>query len=123
MSRSKKPRVVVVTGASAGGGRAGGREGARAGAGGPPRRGDRVGLIARGRDGLEGARREVEQAGGRALVLPLDVADAGAVEEAAGRIERELGPIDVWVNDAMASVFSPVKQMTADDYRRVTEVT
>jgi NAD(P)-dependent dehydrogenase (short-subunit alcohol dehydrogenase family) len=87
------------------------------------RHGAWVGLIARGRDGLEGAQREVEQAGGRALVLPLDVSDPDAVEQAAGRVENEFGPIDVWVNNAMVSVFSPVREMTAEDYRRVTEVT
>jgi short-subunit dehydrogenase len=108
-------RIVVVTGASAGVGRATVRAFARAGAD--------VALIARGVDGLEGARRDVEAAGGRALVLPADVADADAVEAAAARIERELGPIDVWVNNAMVSVFSPVKDMRADEIRRVTEVT
>src|SRR5438270_2288138 len=112
---ARRPEVVVITGASAGVGRAVVREFARDRA--------RIGLIARGTDGLEGAKREVEAAGGRALVLPLDVADADAVDRAADRIERELGPIDVWVNDAMVSVFSPVKEMTAADYRRVTEVT
>ena len=111
----RRPEVVVITGASAGVGRAVVREFAK----------DRasIGLIARGRDGLEGARREVEEQGGRALVLPLDVADAEAVDRAADQVERELGPIDVWVNDAMVSVFSPVKKMTAADFRRVTEVT
>lgn len=109
------PEVVVVTGASAGVGRATVREFAK--------RGARIGLLARGRDGLEGARREVEAAGGRALVLPLDVAESGAVEDAADQVERELGPIDIWVNNAMVSVFSPVKEMTADEFRRVTEVT
>jgi len=112
---TSSPEVVVITGASAGVGRATVREFAR--------RGAHVALIARGRDGLEGARREVEQAGGRALVLPLDVADADAVEQAAETVERELGPIDVWVNNAMVSVFSPVKQMRPEEYRRVTEVT
>jgi NAD(P)-dependent dehydrogenase (short-subunit alcohol dehydrogenase family) len=82
-----------------------------------------VGLIARGWDGLEGARREVEAAGSQAIVLPVDVSDADAVEAAAERVERELGPIDVWVNNAMVSVFSPVAKMTADEFRRVTEVT
>jgi NAD(P)-dependent dehydrogenase (short-subunit alcohol dehydrogenase family) len=110
-----KPEVVVVTGASAGVGRAVARAFAREGA--------HVGLVARGLDGLEAARREVEESGGRALVLPLDVADAEAVELAAGRVERELGPIDVWVNNAMVSVFSPVREMKAEEYRRVTEVT
>jgi NAD(P)-dependent dehydrogenase (short-subunit alcohol dehydrogenase family) len=107
--------VVVITGASAGVGRAAVRAFAREGAD--------IGLLARGIDGLEGARSEVEAAGGRALVVPTDVADAQTVEAAAERVERELGPIDVWVNNAMVSVFSPVKEMTADEFRRVTEVT
>ena len=113
--RSKKPRVVVVTGASAGVGRAAVRVFAR--------RGGSIGLIARGIDGLEAARREVEEVGGRALVLPLDVADADRVEEAAALVERKLGPIDVWVNNAMVSVFSPVEETEPEEYRRVTEVT
>ena len=107
--------VVVITGASAGIGRATVREFAQ--------RGAWIGLIARGIDGLEGARREVEVAGGRALVLPLDVADPEKVEAAAERVERELGPIDIWVNNAMTSVFSPIKEMTAEEFKRVTEVT
>jgi NAD(P)-dependent dehydrogenase (short-subunit alcohol dehydrogenase family) len=111
----KKPEVVVITGASAGVGRATAREFARQGA--------HIALIARGHDGLEVARCEVERLGGRALVLPLDVADAEAVERAAERVEQELGPIDVWVNNAMLSVFSPVRKMKAEEYRRVTEVT
>ena len=94
-----KPQVVVITGASAGVGRATAREFAR--------RGARIGLLARGVDGLEGARRDVEALGGVALAIPTDVASAPEVEAAAERIERELGPIDVWVNNAMASVFSP----------------
>jgi short-subunit dehydrogenase len=110
-----RPEVVVVTGASAGVGRAVVREFAR--------RRAHIGLLARGVDGLEAARREVEEAGGRALVLPTDVANADAVERAAAAVERAFGPIDVWVNNAMVSVFSPVKEMTAEDYRRVTEVT
>src|SRR5947209_15668498 len=110
-----KHEVVVITGASAGVGRAAVREFARHGAW--------IGLIARGQDGLEGARREVEAAGGRALVLPVDVADAEAVEAAAEQVEQKLGPIDIWVNDAMASVFSPIKEMTAAEFKRVTEVT
>jgi NAD(P)-dependent dehydrogenase (short-subunit alcohol dehydrogenase family) len=108
------PKVVVITGASAGLGRATVRAFAEQGA--------NIGLIARGQEGLEGARREVEQAGGQALVLPTDVAHADQVEAAAERVERELGPIDVWVNDAMVSVFSPVKEMTAEEFKRVTEV-
>lgn len=110
-----KNEVVVITGASAGLGRAAAREFGRHGA--------KVGLIARGIDGLAAAKREIESAGGRALVLPLDVADADAVENAATSVEREFGPIDVWVNNAMASVFSPVKEMKPDEYKRVTEVT
>src|SRR5689334_8451351 len=98
-------QVVVITGASAGIGRAVARAcGAR---------GARIGLVARGRDGLEGAQRDVEEAGGQALVLPTDVADADAVEAAAQSVESTFGPIDVWINDAMVSVFSPVKEMTA----------
>ena len=108
-------KVVVITGASAGVGRAVVRAFAAHGAD--------VALIARGRDGLEGARREVERAGGRGLVLPLDVSDAAAVEGAAEEIERTLGPIDVWVNVAMVSVFAPIIDTTAEEFRRVTEVT
>jgi short-subunit dehydrogenase len=107
--------VVVVTGASAGVGRATAVAFAR--------RGAHVGLLARGRDGLEGARKEVEAAGGKALVVPTDVAVADAVEEAARRVEEDLGPIDVWVNNAMTSVFSPVKEIAPEEFRRVTEVT
>src|SRR5207249_3608531 len=87
------------------------------------REGARIGLIARGRAGLEGARRDVEAGGGEALVLPLDVSDATAIEDAAGEVEEKFGPIDVWVNNAMASVFSPIKEMTPDEFKRVTEVT
>jgi len=105
----------VITGASAGVGRATAQAFAREGA--------RVALIARGRAGLNGAKREVEKLGGEALVLPLDVADAEAIEKAATKIEEKFGPIDVWVNNAMASVFSPIKQMTAEEFKRVTEVT
>jgi NADP-dependent 3-hydroxy acid dehydrogenase YdfG len=111
----KKSEVVVITGASAGVGRATVRRFAKDGA--------CIGLLARGADGLEGARREVEAAGGRALVLPTDVADAKQVEAAADAVEREFGPIDIWINDAMTSVFSPLKEMTPEEFRRVTEVT
>ncbi|HVL28979.1 MAG TPA: SDR family oxidoreductase, partial [Acidimicrobiales bacterium] len=73
--------------------------------------------------GLSGAAADVEAAGGRALVLPADVADHRAVETAAQRAEAELGPIDVWVNNAMSTVFSPFVDVTADEYRRATDVT
>jgi NAD(P)-dependent dehydrogenase (short-subunit alcohol dehydrogenase family) len=115
MGGGHRKRVVVVTGGSAGVGRAVAREFAR--------RGDRIGLIARGKVGLEAAAREVEGLGGRALAVPCDVADAQGVEDAASAIERALGPIDVWVNNAMVSVFAPVASMTAAEYRRVTDVT
>jgi NAD(P)-dependent dehydrogenase (short-subunit alcohol dehydrogenase family) len=108
-------RVVMVTGASAGVGRA------TAIAFG--RRGAAVGLLARGLDGLRGAERDVTKAGGRALMLPADVADADAVEAAAAQLEAAFGPIDVWVNNAMVSVFSPVKEMEPAEFKRVTEVT
>ncbi|MBA2270378.1 MAG: SDR family oxidoreductase [Chthoniobacterales bacterium] len=115
MNAPSQPEVVVITGASAGIGRATVREFAKHGA--------RIGLLARGHDGLEAARREVEEAGGRALVLAVDVANADAVEAAAEAVEREFGAIDIWINNAMASVFSPIKEMTAEEFRRVTEVT
>ena len=111
----REPQVVVVTGASAGLGRAVVRAFAREGA--------HIGLLARGRDGLEAAAREVESLGGRALVLGVDVADADKVDQAAETIEQKFGPIDIWINNAMVSVFSPVKEMTAADYKRVTDVT
>ncbi len=114
LSEGKKPEVVVISGASAGVGRATVREFAK--------RGAHIGLIARGRDGLEGARREVEAAGGRALALSADVADAGAVEAAAAAVEEAFGPIDVWINNATTSVFAPIKETSADEYKRVTEV-
>jgi NAD(P)-dependent dehydrogenase (short-subunit alcohol dehydrogenase family) len=82
-----------------------------------------VALLARGVDGLEGARREVEAEGGHALAIPTDVSDAEQVERAAETIEGELGPVDIWVNNAMVSVFSPVKELQPDEVRRVTEVT
>jgi short-subunit dehydrogenase len=108
-------KVAVISGASAGIGRATARE--------LGRRGYSLGLIARGEAGLRAAQREVEEAGGRALVLPLDVTDADAVEAAADRVERELGEIDVWVNVAMAAVLGEVRHTSAPEFRRVTEVT
>ena len=112
---SRGPEVVVITGASAGVGRAAAREFARHGA--------RIGLLARGTDGLEAARREVEDLGSKALVVPTDVANPDQVESAAAQIEAEFGQIDIWINNAMTSVFSPIKQMTAAEFQRVTEVT
>jgi NAD(P)-dependent dehydrogenase (short-subunit alcohol dehydrogenase family) len=108
-------RVVVVTGASSGVGRATARAFADAGAD--------LALLARGRDGLETAAKEVETSGRRAAVFPTDVADPDQVEASASEIERTLGPIDIWVNDAMVSVFSPFLEMSPDEFRRVTEVT
>jgi len=108
-------RVVVVTGASSGVGRATARAFADAGAD--------LALVARGHDGLEIAAKELESAGCRAMAFPTDVADPDQVEAAASEIERTLGPIDVWVNDAMVSVFSPFLEMSLDEFRRVTEVT
>lgn len=107
--------VVVITGASAGVGRAVARRFAQ--------RGASIALLARGREGLEGARREVHELGGRAIVIECDVANAEAVEDAAARTESELGAIDVWVNNAMVSVLSPVRDMQPDEYDRVTAVT
>ena len=110
----KARRIVVITGSSGGIGRASavafGRQGAT------------VALLARGEAGLAGAAREVEAAGGRAWTLSVDVADANALDAAAERIERELGPIDVWVNVAFTSVFSPFSEITAGEFARVTEV-
>ena len=111
----RKKEVVVITGASAGIGRATVREFAR--------RGADIGLLARGLDGLEAAKREVEAFGGRALVLPADVADLAQVEAAAARVEQELGPIDIWVNNAFAGIFSHFVDMTPEEFRRVTDVT
>ena len=108
-------QVVVITGASAGVGRATARAFGE--------RRARVGLLARGRDGLEAAKQEIEIAGGKAFVFPLDVANSEQVEAVAQAVEENLGPIDVWINNAMTSVFSPVKEMTAEEFKRVTEVT
>jgi NADP-dependent 3-hydroxy acid dehydrogenase YdfG len=113
--RTSKPEVVVVTGASAGVGRAIAREFGAHGAS--------VVLLARSRDGLEGARQDIEHLGGRALAIETDVSDDQQVEAAADQAEREFGPIDLWINNAMVSVLSPALQMAAAEYRRVTEVT
>ena len=115
MREIRKRRTIAITGASAGVGRATAAAFAKTGAA--------IGLIARGRAGLDGARKEVESLGGQAAAIVADVSDPGQVEAAARDIEDRLGPIDVWVNNAMTSVFSPIKEMTADEFRRVTEVT
>jgi NAD(P)-dependent dehydrogenase (short-subunit alcohol dehydrogenase family) len=113
--RVASSEVVVVTGASAGIGRAIVQALAREGA--------RIGLIARDRSRLESTQREVEQLGGQALVLPVDVADFAALKQAADAVEDEFGAIDVWINNAMTSVFSPVQRTTPEEFRRVTDVT
>src|SRR5947209_15516272 len=112
---SSEREVVVITGASGGIGRAAARRFAAEGA--------RVGLIARGRRGLEGAAREVEEAGGEALILPLDVAHEEAVEDAAAKVEDAFGPVDVWVNNAMVTVYAEFLDIEPDEFRRATEVT
>jgi len=109
------PSVVVITGASAGVGRAAALAFAREGAA--------VGLIARGPERLEETRDEILRQGGRALCLPADVASAAQLEDAADRAERELGPIDVWVNNAMATLFSPALEASPEEYERATQVT
>ncbi|MEO6203282.1 MAG: SDR family oxidoreductase, partial [Nitrospirales bacterium] len=115
MKQVPQRQVVVITGASAGIGRATARAFAQ--------RGAYLGLLARGQEGLEGARREVEQLGGHAIVIPTDVADPEQVERAALTVEETFGPINVWINNAMVSVLSPVKDMTAEEFQRVTNVT
>jgi len=115
MNNPNRGKVVVVTGATAGVGRAVVTEFARQGAD--------IGLIARGQERLEATKREVEEFGVKALVLPADVANAEQVEAAAERVEQELGPIDIWVNDAMTTIFAPFLEITADEFKRATEVT
>jgi NAD(P)-dependent dehydrogenase (short-subunit alcohol dehydrogenase family) len=111
----QRGRVVVVTGASGGVGRATVRAFAA--------RGDKVALLARGREGLAAAADEVERAGGEALVVGVDVCDAEAVDDAAQRVVDAYGHIDVWVNNAFTGVFAPVTEVAPDEFRRVTEVT
>jgi NAD(P)-dependent dehydrogenase (short-subunit alcohol dehydrogenase family) len=108
-------QVVVITGASAGVGRAVAREVAD--------RGARVALLARGETGLAAAAEEVERRGGKALTVPVDVADAAAVEAAADQIERVLGPIDIWINAAFTGVFARFGEVRPDEYERATAVT
>ncbi len=114
-NNNEKPEVVVITGASAGLGRAIVRRFAQEGA--------HIGLVARGRDGLEGAKKDVEELGGKAIIIQGDVADPETTERAAEETEKAFGEIDIWINDAMVSVFSPVKEMKPEEYKRVTEVT
>ena len=108
-------KVVVVTGASAGVGRATVREFAK--------HGFSVGLIARGTQGLEAARRECEAMGSKALALSVDVTDHKGLNNAADEIESKLGPIDVWVNCAMTTIFAPFLEIDPEDFHRATEVT
>jgi NAD(P)-dependent dehydrogenase (short-subunit alcohol dehydrogenase family) len=115
MAAEQAGQVVVVTGASGGVGRAVARMYGR--------RGAKVALLARGESGLEGAAKEVEQAGGQALPIEVDVADYPQVDDAAQRVEAELGPVDVWVNVAFSAVFAPFMQVSLDEFRRATEVT
>ncbi len=112
---SSNSKVVVITGASAGVGRATARAFAR--------RGAHIGLLARGKDGLEGARSDVEADGGEALAIPTDVADSNQVEAAAEAVEKRFGPIDIWVNNAMTTIFSPLKEIMPEEFKRATEVT
>jgi NAD(P)-dependent dehydrogenase (short-subunit alcohol dehydrogenase family) len=111
----KPSKVVVITGASAGLGRAIAHEFAKGGC--------KLALLARNPEALVAAVSECTWIGGQAIAIPTDVSDADAVERAAAEAEAKLGPIDIWVNNAMVSVFSPIKEMTAADYKRVTEVT
>jgi short-subunit dehydrogenase len=112
---TRKPEVVVITGASAGVGRATAQRFAKDGA--------RVALLARDNPALEHAANEVRELGGTALPIAVDVSHAAQVEAAAERIEQELGPIDIWINSAMATVFAPVSETPAEEFRRATEVT
>jgi len=115
MTDTHRPEVVVITGASAGIGRATVREFARHGAS--------IALLARDADRLEAACEEARALGARAIAIPTDVADPGQVEAAAAQAETALGPIDIWVNNAMATIFAPLTKITPEDYRRVTDVT
>lgn len=112
--KGSNKRTVVITGASAGVGRATARAFASEGA--------RIGIIARDRERLEAVQKEIEELGGEALIIVADVSDADQVELAAARVEEHFGPIDIWVNNAMTSIFSAFKDMTSDEFRRVTEV-
>jgi NAD(P)-dependent dehydrogenase (short-subunit alcohol dehydrogenase family) len=112
---ARKPEVVVVTGATSGVGRAIARAFANEGAS--------VAVLGRSAEGLDGARKDVEAAGVRALAIPCDVADPDRVEAAAALVEETLGPIDIWVNNAMTTIFAPFGEVEPDEYRRATDVT
>lgn len=114
MKSKKDRRIVVVTGGTAGIGRAAAVRFAREGCD--------IAVLARGKDRLDDTRLQIGRLGVRCLSLPVDVADAGAVEAAAHTVERTLGPIDVWVNNAMTDVYAPAMEITPDEYKRVTEV-
>jgi NADP-dependent 3-hydroxy acid dehydrogenase YdfG len=115
MRARRQPEVVVITGASAGVGRATARRFAASGA--------RIALLARGADGLAAAADEVRALGGEAIAISVDVADPDQVFAAADAIERELGPIDIWINNAMTTVFGAIAQISPEELRRVTDVT
>ena len=115
MSKQRSPEVVVVTGSSGGVGRAIAHAFAK--------RGAHIGLLARGEQGLSEAVAEVKSFGGKAIAVPTDVADHQAVEAAAARVEEEFGPIDIWVNDAMATVFARFVDIEPEEFKRATEVT
>ncbi len=108
-------RTIAVTGASAGVGRAIAQAFGR--------NGWQVALIARGQEGLEGAKQDIEAAGGRAIAIQADVADADALMRAADQVERELGPIDVWVNNAMVTIYASIKDISPVEFHQVTQVT
>jgi len=112
---SEASEVVVVTGGSAGVGRATVRRFAQSKA--------KVGILARGNEALKAARADVEQLGGEAIAIPTDVAYSEQVEAAAEKVEQRFGPIDVWVNNAMTTVFAPFLEVTPEEFRRATEVT
>ncbi|HEV2403803.1 MAG TPA: SDR family NAD(P)-dependent oxidoreductase, partial [Ktedonobacterales bacterium] len=114
MQAEQHKEVVVITGASGGIGRATVQAFAK--------RGARIGLIARGHAGLEGALNDVRALGGEGIILPVDVSDATAVDDAAQKVEDTFGPIDIWVNDAFTSIFAPFTEISPQDYKRVTEV-
>jgi NAD(P)-dependent dehydrogenase (short-subunit alcohol dehydrogenase family) len=115
LTSANTPEVVVITGASAGVGRAVAQAFARHGA--------HIGLLARGNAGLNGAQDDVQRLGGKALVFPVDVSEWEQVDAAADAIEEAFGPISIWINNAMVSVFSPFKEMTAEEFKHVTAIT